>query len=471
MNLLEKVKGTISRYGMLKDGDAVIIAVSGGPDSVALLHALFDLRRRMTLSLIVAHLNHGLRGKESDRDARFVMRMAGRLDLPCVVEKITITKRPGQSVQETARIARYKFLEKVAGTYHASVIATGHTADDQAETLLMRFLRGSGRKGLGGIPPLRKIETGRIVRPLIEIGREDLLDFLRKKKVNYVMDSSNRRATYLRNTVRKKLLPLLKRFNPRLIPHLSAISGNFREEDKFLEGLAKDEWTKVVQDGEQGVSVDIPNLRACAHPIRKRILMRAVRKAAGSLRGFSSIHFDMILTMTESASPNKAVFLPHAVRAERRYAKILITREKGKRRPWNFPSFEVPLRIPGVTKVEGLDISVRARVTSGTMKVAALRKTPAHRAYFDLEAITPPVVLRSFRAGDRFFPLGFVGTKKIKDLFIEKKIPRFLRGRIPILESAEGVLWVLGIRQSDRAKIGRKTRKILTLDIHGQIAA
>src|SRR5574341_984150 len=188
MSFLEKVKRTVTRHGMLKNGDTVLVAVSGGPDSVALLHALGDLKRVLNLFLVVTHLNHGLRGRESDREAKFVARLARKLGLLCEIEKTTIEKIAGESLQDTARKVRYTFLEKVAQKHHAAEIAVGHTADDQAETILMRFLRGSGRRGLGGIPPVRKIGTMRIIRPLLGVSREDIIEYLREKKVRFVTD-------------------------------------------------------------------------------------------------------------------------------------------------------------------------------------------------------------------------------------------------------------------------------------------
>jgi len=470
-NFLDKVKKTAIRFNMLRPGETIIVSVSGGPDSMALLYALSELKRIFSLSLIVAHVNHGLRGKESERDARFVAQEARRLGFPFVVEKVSLKKASGESLQELARKVRYEVLNRIALKYRASRIATGHTADDQAETVLMRFLRGSGRKGLGGIPPVR---DRKFIRPLIEITREEIMEYLGEKKVRWILDSSNLKTVYLRNKLRKELIPALKRFNPNIISHLASISSDYRDDDSFLNTLAMKLWKKVADVSRNGITMNIPLLLSTPPSIQKRLIMRSIKEILGSTRGYSHSHYEMILEAARSRSPNLELILPRDLRAERQYTKLLlgkgVARGKSLRRA---PTFQIPLRIPGITRIEGLGIKVRARIIREGIGLSRLRKTPLEQAYFDQKDIILPLVLRGFRPGDRFQPFGLKGEKKVKDLFIEKKIPRSLRANVPILDSRGGILWVLGLRQAEKGRVRKGTRKVLHLEIlkEGRISA
>jgi len=463
MTFIEKVRKTVSRYGMLKNGDSIIVSVSGGPDSMALLYALSELRKIFSLSLIVAHVNHGLRGKESERDARFVAQEARKLGFPIVVEKVSLKRAAGESLQELARKARYQVLNGIAKKYCASRIATGHTADDQAETVLMRFLRGSGRKGLGGIPPIRE---GKFIRPLIEITREEIMEYLGENKVKWIMDSSNLKTVYLRNKLRKELIPALKRFNPNIISHLAKISSDFRDDDSFLNAIAMKIWKRVADVSRSKVCINIPLLLSTSPSIQKRLIMRSIKEILGSTRGISHSHYEMILEAAQSRSPNLEIVLPGDLRAERQYSKLILTkgRTRGKSHGHGL-TFQIPLKIPGITRIEGLGFKVKARIIRKGIGLSQLRKTPPEQAYFDQKDIIPPLVLRGFQPGDRIQPFGLKGEKKVKDLFIEKKVPRSLRVKVPILDSGAGILWVLGLRQSEKGRVRKGTRNIIHMEI------
>jgi len=462
-NFIDKVKKTALRYNMLKPGETIIVSVSGGPDSMALLYSLSELRKVFSLSLIVAHVNHGLRGRESERDARFVAQEARKLGFPIVVEKVSLKKAAGESLQELARNVRYQVLNGIAKKYRASRIATGHTADDQAETVLMRFLRGSGKKGLGGIPPIRE---GKFIRPLIEVTREEIMEYLGENKVKWILDSSNLKTVYLRNKLRKELIPALKKFNPNIISHLAKISSDFRDDDIFLNALAMKIWKKMADVSRNGLCINIPLLLSVPPSIQKRLIMRSIREILGSTRGISHSHYEMILEAARSRSPNLELVLPRDLRAERQYSKLILTKDRTRGKSHGHGlEFKILLKIPGITRIEGQEIKVKARIIRKGIGLSRLRKTPPEQAYFDQKDIIPPLVLRGFQPGDRIQPFGLKGEKKVKDLFIEKKVPRSLRAKVPILDSGRGILWVLGMSQAEIGRVRKGTRNILHLEI------
>ena len=247
--ILKKVKATISRYEMFQPGDLVVVAVSGGPDSVCLLHILHTLRKELGINLLVAHYDHGLRPGEDASETRFVTSLAESMAVPFETERAkSLLHRRTPSLEEAARNARYRFLEKVRREHDAQKIALAHQLNDQAETVLMRMLRGSGPSGLGGIPPCRDQV---IVRPLIEVSRKEVEAYIKARKVSYVVDSSNLQASFLRNRIRLELVPLLEQYQPRLAERLAETAEILRMEDEYLEQIVT-AWV----DGESDTSPD-----------------------------------------------------------------------------------------------------------------------------------------------------------------------------------------------------------------------
>ncbi|MDP6180938.1 MAG: tRNA lysidine(34) synthetase TilS, partial [Desulfatiglandales bacterium] len=234
---IKKVKETLSRYGMIDPGDLVIVAVSGGPDSVCLLDILHELKAELAVRLVVAHYNHGLRGGEDESETRFVRHLASAMNFPFETENASFfIEGKTASLEERARNARYEFLERLKGKLHAQKIAMGHHLNDQAETVLMRLLRGSGPSGLAGIPPKR---DDTIIRPLIELKREEIDSYVKRRELSYRVDRSNFDTRYLRNKIRLELLPLLLEYQPQFVEHLGQLAVILREDDKYLETEAE----------------------------------------------------------------------------------------------------------------------------------------------------------------------------------------------------------------------------------------
>ncbi len=455
--LIKKVRDTIDKHGMLERGDRVLAAVSGGPDSVFLLHSLAELRGSYRLSLCVAHLNHQLRGEESRADAQFVEELAGRMKIPAVVESFDLPsyiEERGFSVEEGARRVRYAFLERIADEVSAQVIALGHTANDQAETLLLRLIRGAGTLGLSSIPPKR----GKLVRPLIEVAKDEILEWLSSRGVSYRIDSTNLALSCQRNVVRNRLIPELTLLNPQVVETLRRTAEILREEEEFLSCEVRRLLPGVLKrkDGAE-VVLDLASFLDYNISMRRRIIREIVEELKGDLFGVSFKDVDSVLRLCESGRTGSRVSL-RSVAAEKGYGELILrTDEVGQMR-----EFRSKLKIPGVTSVDS-----KLQIRTSLIRGADLpeRLDFENRAYFDVNLIRPPLVVRSRKKGDRFVPFGMKGgSKSLKDLFIEEKLPRRLRAGIPVLADEEGILWVVGHRRSDRAKVGPDTEQVLVVE-------
>src|SRR3990172_607876 len=467
--MLDKAIDTIRKYGMLKKGDIVCVAVSGGVDSTVLLHLLNRLKGEFSIDLIVCHLNHNLRGKESERDYLFVKRLAEGMGLPFEGKKLFVKEvksRRGESLQQWARGKRLKFLKDAAKKHRAKKIALGHNLNDQAETVLMRLIKGSGTSGLAGMAPVREA----FIRPLIETPREDIERYAIKSNLKYAVDSTNRTLKYLRNRVRLELIPFIeKQYNPNIIETLARTAAVLRKDADCLEKEAEKIFPRVVTRTEKRrISMDRERLLAL-HPA---VLTRGFLKAAGTIKnGISEVYTPQIQNFVFALAgkkPNIALELRHGLYLERRYGVIVLSAEKPK--TGVLEGFEKEVKVPGVTRVEELNCALKAEVLAGK-KALLPEEGSKNTAYFDYRKITGPLKIRTFRAGDRLQPLGMKGRhKKLKDIFIDEKIHAEKRGKILIVTAGEDIIWVTGLRQSEVFRVDDKSRKILKLEIVENIA-
>jgi tRNA(Ile)-lysidine synthase len=456
---LKKVRETICKYDMIRQGDRVVVAVSGGADSVCLLEVLFDLREDLGIELVAAHFNHGLRPGEDDAETRFVEALARALDLPLDTERARGLSRGSGSLEEKAREARYRFLNQAKQRYSAQKIALGHTLNDQAETFLMRLLRGSGRLGLSGIPPVRGLE---FVRPLIGLTREEVMAYLSEKSRAYVMDSSNLEDRHLRNRIRLDLMPLLREYQPKILQILGQTADIMREDEAYLTEQAES-WvagnTEKLETGEAmlpiGPFLDLPG------PLRSRAVRQILKTMKGNLRRIGRCHIEAVYRIAASNLPQRRVHLPGGVTAAKVYDKVVFADER-KEIPKDYCYV---VDGPGTFKMKdlGWSISLEEMDPNGRRYGEASRWT----AFLDADRMSYPLIIRNFRAGDRFVPYGMSGHKKVKDFFMERKVPSDLRATIPILAQGNRVVWICGFRIDDRFKITPDTEKILKVTIHG----
>lgn len=458
---LARIKKTLQKHNMLQPGDRVIVSVSGGPDSVALLHVLYQLRERYDLTLQVAHLNHGLRGKEALRDVRFVENLAHKMGLPCVVETFDVPsykKNHSLSSQEAARVVRYQFLEEVKKRTGASKIALGHNANDQAETLMMWLLRGSGLKGLGGMPPVR---NGVIIRPLIETTRKEIAAFLDKKKIPFVVDSSNRKNDYLRNRIRNEIFPLLEEhYNPQIVKKLVNTANLLSLENEYLEDNADKLLDGIILDQKStSVTIGIKELLALPLALRLRCLRAVLEKVKGDLKRITSIHLFDILAIAASRQPHKGLKLPGGIRVERSYLRLKITSNQFTPLPFRYQFSSIPdsALLNEIGKEMVFNLVGRSKVV--------LKNTNTNIAYLDADKVLMPLVIRNAKPGDSFQPFGMKGEKKIKNFFSDEKVALNERKRVPLVFCGDLLGWVGGMRIHHGLRVTSRTKRILKIEL------
>lgn len=468
---------------MLDIGDKVVAAVSGGPDSVALLGTLIMLSREYNISLIAAHFNHGLRGRESDEEEVFVRRLCRAMGVTfesgyCDISALSEIKRG--SLEDICRNERYKFLENVRKKHNADKIALGHNLNDQAETVVMKFLRGSGTAGLRGILPVR---DEIYIRPLVAVNREEILKFLKKEELDYVVDSSNSENRYLRNRIRNTLIPLLKEnYNPCLEETLGRMSEIIRVEDDYIKSKVEDilaRWGIARHKGD--ITIKIPKLVKLHEALQRRVIQTLLQDCSqydiishsgrGGIGGFSAkpvgyLHVKSVMDMIAGGRPNCALDLPSGIEVKREYDQLRISkRQKGEQEFSDVSEsggFYHTVEIPGRVDIKESGIKADFDLID---KTPVIDFGAASCAFMDYEKISFPLIIRSIRTGDRIQPLGMKGTKKISAFLIDQKIQRNRRKRIPLLVDQESVLWIMGIRLSERARITGKTRKVVKIEI------
>lgn len=457
--VLSMIRRALARHGMIRAGETVLVAVSGGADSVVLLHCLHRLAPSCGIRLAVGHLDHGLRGEAGAVDAAFVRELAEALGIPAVVKHLppgAVAAR-GRSLQEAARAARYAFLAEAADEAGADRIALAHTADDVAETVLMNLLRGSGPAGLRGIPPVR---GERVIRPLLAVRREQVEAFVRAHRLRFRPDPSNEDPRFLRNRIRHRLLPFLeKEFNPRVVEGLARAAALLAEDHAYLE----------VEAGRSAgpFPLEAGPLRALASPIRRRVLLRALRDALPPGSRVRLEHVVGLEALLDPGGERRAVRLPGTLEARHRGGQLVLTpaaREVGDLPP-------VPVGIPvGPLEPPGGEVRWGAfRITAilgGAGSGAVTRQDGGGARWtltLDADRLQPPLTIRAWRPGDAYRPEGAPGRRKLQDLFTDTKIPRAHRGRIPVLADAAGVLWVAGFRPDVRAAPTAATIRPLTL--------
>ncbi len=457
--LLLRVKRTIDDHHLLNEGDRLVVGVSGGVDSMVLLHLLLTLRPAFDLFLIIAHVNHGLRPEESEKEADLVRNECERLNLP--FESVKFDTKEFQkiaklSLQEAARRLRFHFFEEILQKYGAQKIVLGHHADDQVETVLLALMRGAGLQGLKGMLPIRE---GKVIRPLLEVWRHEIEAFAAEAKIPFLVDSSNLKEGYRRNRVRLSLIPLLeKEYQPKIKRILLRTSTILREDDDYLEKETERVWQHVVEESGECLAFQYSTYRSLPPAIQWRVVRKLLKRIYGEAK--EDLRIAEVFKALKEAPPSLLLQLPSEVLLEKKYERVSL----GKKRVETVTPFEVELVFPGRTFIKEIGREVVTEVTENESYLD-IPKGRAGIAYLDYHALQFPLRIRNFRPGDKFEPFGVKGSQKLKEFFIDHKIPRFERPNIPLLVAGERIAWVVGHRISQWAQITDKTKKILKVEI------
>jgi len=514
INLESRVIDFARRHSLVSRGETVVVGVSGGADSVCLLHILSKWQKEAGIELHVAHLNHQLRGVESDTDAEYVSNLAESLGMPVTIgRQNVVADRAGanSSLEEAAREIRYGFLATVAREVGATRIATGHTRDDQVETVLMHILRGTGTSGLRGLVPCSSAPYGDetmpsgakrsnllIVRPLLHSSREETTSYCQEHQLEPRIDSSNRSLSFFRNRLRLHLLPLLRQYNPNVDQALLRLADIAREDSAFIEQQASGLWHEVASQQNNAIHLDKKQVIELPIALQRQLLRAAITKLAGDTRDIEVSHIESARGLL-SKPVGKRLSLPHGLVCYTGYDELVVTRfdpvsagpdvvgTEHHHLPLQCPlpslSGELPLQVPGETVLPGWKvIATIVRQPAGETHYEShlygdsqnpkpptkLTKEPLHgiaSADFDLHRTGTDLFVRHRRPGDRFQPLGMSAPKRLQDFMVDAKIPRSWRGRIPIVCSPKQIVWVAGWRIDDRVKTTQASRDILHLEI------
>lgn len=465
---IKRVIQTVERYGMFMSGENVLVGVSGGPDSMALLHILYALAPTYGLRLAVAHLNHGLRPMDADKDESFVKQAAQRLKFPFHRRQAKLKPQNG-SIEEQAREARYEFFHDVMNRHGYTKIVLGHHKNDNAEAVLMHLLRGSGIRGLAGIPPVR---DHRVVRPLIQLGRDEIMTYLTSHQIPFVTDATNADQAYERNRIRHHLIPLLaKDYNTNIVETLHRTADLCREEEAWFNHYLQPLLGKVINRQSQAyLELDNQLLSTESLAVQRRLIRGALNKWHGHLRRMGAYHIDAVIALIPTDAIGKKVSLPNGITTARKTDCLSFS--KGDRSVSSVTA-DPPGFCYTVTEIDYLPLAIDIPESDCRLilQIRALSRSddlPLHdtdRVWFDLDGIDFPLHIRNIRSGDRITPYGMQGSQKIKKLFIDRKIKVAQRQKIPLLESQGTLLWVVGIRRSNQAIVSKQTQRVLSVKV------
>ena len=478
----------------LGEGKLLVVAVSGGPDSLALLFTLFSLKDKLGFKIHGAHLDHELRGDDSKADANFVRQVFQNLDIELTTDKVDVASLQQKhhfSLEEAGRVARYEFLTCLATKIKADAICTGHTADDHAETILMNIIRGSGLTGLQGILPSRLLHNSQkkivLIRPLLELSRKDTVNYCKAKNLQPRFDNTNLSMNTTRNRIRLELFPMLEKYNPLIKKSLSRLSFSAGKQLDYLDSQVKPLWEKSVQIKENCLILDKNIFKHLEFALQAHLIRHSISYINGSLNSFDQNHFQSMIRLILGPA-GSTLHLPHNIQLKVFYDEAVITSSKVEMCP--FPKLEGNhiIQVPGETNISGWDISTYLHkketnkmqqfdpesliniskldsqlLTMNKFKILQPENIKQLDAFTNFQSTDKNITLRTRKPGDRFQPLGMTHSKKLQDFMVDTKIPSQWRDRIPLITSPKGIAWVAGFRVAEWAKVTEDTDEILEI--------
>jgi len=455
----ERVLYTIKQNALLNAGDNVVIGVSGGPDSMVLLDILYDLSREIGYKIYAAHINHGIRGNEADKDQEYVKNFCGELSIPFYSKKVNMdeyARKMKLTSEEAGREIRYSFFNEIVEKIPNGKIAVAHNKNDQAETLLLRILRGTGVDGLKGM----EYKNGNIIRPLLDIERSDIEKYCEEKGLKPRIDRTNLEPIYGRNKIRLELIPYIQEnFNKGIIDTLARTSKLMQMDGEFLSSYCKNKYKNIVVEEElSGIVLDIEKLLEEHQSILTRVVRMSIEKVNNSLKGIEEKHINSIISLIKEKQTGKYINISNNIVAMVSYNNLIIKKDNNDK----FIGFNYEIKVGEQTKIHELN----AKLYSSVYQVGSLNIDYKNRylKYFDYDKIKSNLFIRTRRNGDKFIPYGMKGSKKLKDYLIDEKIPRDQREKIPIVDHDGEIIWVVGYRISDKYKITSSTKRVLVLE-------
>ena len=453
--IFEKVLSTINKHNLIDDGDKVVLGLSGGPDSVCLLHILYRLKEKMNIEVYAAHLNHQIRGIEAQQDALYISQICEDLGITSFVKSVNVPqycKENGLSLEEGARKLRYEMFEEIKEKTKSNKIAIGHNLNDQAETVLMRIMRGTGLQGLKGIAYIRDNE---IIRPILDIERSEIEQYCEKYELNPRIDKTNLESIYTRNKIRLELIPYMKdNFNPNIIETIVRMTSSLKSDGDYIELEANKMFKEVSILKEDSVEINLNKYATLHNAIKVRVLRSGIKHILGDTNFVDQKHIDDVMELECESKINKMLTLPRGIFAYRRKNIIILTTKEIVSEEIDF-CYNIPSN--GFIKVKELNLILETQTMNiDRYKSIKLDKTSKG---FDFDKVKGGIVVRSRRQGDKVKLAA--GSKKIKDLFIDLKIPREDRCKVPVVTDDEGILCVGDYKTSEDYKIDSETKEVL----------
>jgi len=466
--IYDKFTSDVKKYHMLHSQEKLLIAVSGGPDSVALLLLFLKLTKKLKFDLSVVHINHNLRANESKSDEDFVRQLCEDYCLKLYTRNIdvaSLARKEKLSLEDAAREARYRTFDKICKKYKIKIVALAHTKDDQAETYLMRIMRGAGLKGLSSIWPISQNKSMVLIRPLLGVSKAEIIAFLKHEKQHYRIDSSNLTPDYHRNKIRLKALPYLsKNFNPQLCDVLNRQTNILREAYQYIQKEATIEYPRVCAKSKKGINIDLSKFRKLDTALAFEVLRICLLNIKGHLKDISYDNLSMLWQISENKAGSESIILTDEIRGVREYSNLRIfKRVQSKAKDKRKKVKSKRLKIPGCTEFKALNCRIQTQILKSTSKISY--KNDPSLEYIDFDEVQGCLKLRTRIIKDKFKPLGLKSNKSLKRFFIDLKVPLSQRDNTPLITDDENIIWVAGFRISEDYKVKKDTLRILKLKI------
>ena len=461
-----KTLNYIKEYSMIKEGDKVLVALSGGPDSVSLLHLLHSLKDELKIELFAAHVNHLIRGDEAFSDEKYAKDLCESLDVKFFVKRVCvedIAKEKGISTEMAGRDERYAFFNEIKESEKITKIAIAHNANDQAETLIMRIMRGTGLEGLVGIRPIR---DNLYIRPILSLTREEIENYCEINLLNPRIDKTNLEEIYSRNKVRLKAIPFIKEnFNQDIINTLNRLSQTAMIDSEFIDEVV-DEKYKIFCSFEEGKAILDKNSFTEKEAILTRIIRRALMEVSGVFNNFELKHIYDVINL-QKGSTGKRINLTNDIIVINQYSDIIITNKESVINSFLDESVKIDVEDLIEEKVKRISFNSYEFNFEIVENNGKINFKNTNEKYFSFDGVKT-INLRTRKNGDKIIPFGFKGTKKIKEIFISSKIPKDKRDSIPIIDFDGEITWIVGVRNSDLFKINRHNKTLIKISFCGK---